>query len=225
MSFTFDERPSDSPYVEVIWRTESERAGSFISTAVIHSEMVVTRYQGHLSLTVRGPETKATEAAIPPDAEFLGIRLKLGTFMPHMPNINLVDAPAIFPAAASKSFWLKGSAWEIPDFDNADTFIDRLVREGLLTHEPIVDAALQGQLPDLSLRSVQRRFLRATGLTHGLVVQIERAQRAMKLLQQGVSILDTVDQAGYADQPHLTRALKRLVGQTPAQILKVNTLG
>jgi len=80
-------------------------------------------------------------------------------------------------------------------------------------------------LPDLSLRSVQRRFLRATGLTHGLVVQIERAQRAMKLLQQGVSILDTVDQAGYADQPHLTRALKRLVGQTPAQILKVNTLG
>jgi hypothetical protein len=37
-------------------------------------------------------------------------------------------------------------------------------------------------------------------------------------LQQGVSILDTVEQAGYFDQPHLTRSLKYLIGQTPAQI-------
>jgi AraC-like DNA-binding protein len=37
-------------------------------------------------------------------------------------------------------------------------------------------------------------------------------------LRQGVSILDTVEQAGYADQPHLTRSLKRLIGQTPAQL-------
>jgi hypothetical protein len=34
------------------------------------------------------------------------------------------------------------------------------------------------------------------------------------------SILDTVDLAGYADQPHLTGSLKRYMGQTPAQILR-----
>jgi methylphosphotriester-DNA--protein-cysteine methyltransferase len=38
-------------------------------------------------------------------------------------------------------------------------------------------------------------------------------------LQQGVSILDTIQQAGYYDQPHLTRSLKRFIGQTPAQLL------
>jgi AraC-like DNA-binding protein len=43
---------------------------------------------------------------------------------------------------------------------------------------------------------------------------------ATHLLQQGVSILDTVEQAGYFDQPHLTRSLKYLIGQTPAQILQ-----
>lgn len=48
--------------------------------------------------------------------------------------------------------------------------------------------------------------------------EIERTRYAMTLLQQGASILDTVYQAGYFDQPHLTRALKRFVGQTPAQI-------
>ena len=221
MSFIFKGRPSDSPFVEAIWSTQSDQADSFISTAATQCSMVVTEYRGHLSLTVRGPETKASEAAIPPDAQFFGINFKLGTFMPDFPAINLVDTQSIFPPAASRSFWLKGAAWEIPNFDNADVFLDRLARQGLLTREPLVDAALKGQLPDVSLRSVQRRFLRATGLTHGFVVQIERAHRALALLQKGASILDTVDEAGYADQPHLTRSLKRLVGQTPAKILKI----
>ncbi|MEZ4678761.1 MAG: helix-turn-helix domain-containing protein [Caldilineaceae bacterium] len=69
------------------------------------------------------------------------------------------------------------------------------------------------------MRSVQRRFRHVTGLTQGQVSQIERARLAVALLQQGVSILDVVDLAGYADQPHLTRSLKRFAGQTPAQIL------
>jgi AraC-like DNA-binding protein len=38
------------------------------------------------------------------------------------------------------------------------------------------------------------------------------------LLRQGVAIFDTAEQAGYADQPHLTRSLKRLIGLTPAQL-------
>jgi methylphosphotriester-DNA--protein-cysteine methyltransferase len=37
-------------------------------------------------------------------------------------------------------------------------------------------------------------------------------------LQQGASIPDTIIQAGYFDQPHLTHALKRFIGQTPVQI-------
>lgn len=68
------------------------------------------------------------------------------------------------------------------------------------------------------MSTIQRRFLRATGLTQGAVRQIERARYATSLLQQGVSIPDTVLKAGYFDQPHLTRALRHLVGQTPAQI-------
>lgn len=92
------------------------------------------------------------------------------------------------------------------------------MREGLLARDPVVDALLEGHLKDRSPSTIQRRFLRATGLTQSAARQIERARYAMSLLQQGVSILDTVEQAGYFDQPHLTRSLKYLVGQTPAQI-------
>jgi AraC-like DNA-binding protein len=221
MKFVFEERPSDSPFVEAIWRTQSEGAGTFTSLAATHSELVLSKCRGKLTFTVRGPETKATSAYCSVEGEFFGIILKLGTFMPHLPPGILLDRnDRDLPEATGNSFWLHGSVWQLPDYDNADTFVDRLVREGLLVHEPVVDAMLQGYVQDLSMRSIQRRFLHATGLTHGAVCQIERARYALTLLQQGVSILDTVELAGYADQPHLTRSLKHLVGQTPAQIIR-----
>jgi AraC-like DNA-binding protein len=220
MKFIFEERPSDSPFVEAVWRTQSEDAGTFMSVAGIKWQIVVMKQYGKSTLTVRGPETKASLAGCPEDAEFFGINFRLGTFMPHLPTSELVDVGIDLPEGAGKTFWFHGSAWEMPNFENVDTFIDRLERNELLVHEPVVDAALQGQLSDLSLRSVQRRFVRATGLTHGALCQIERAQQAATLLAQGRSILDTVELAGYADQPHLTRSLKRFVGRTPAEILR-----
>ncbi|MBE7556274.1 MAG: helix-turn-helix transcriptional regulator [Anaerolineales bacterium] len=221
MNFVFDERPSDAPFVEKIWRTRSERSGSFISAAASQWEMVVTRYQGKTTFTVRGPETKASPADYPADTEFFGIIFKLGAFMPHLPLIKLLDRnDATLPEASSQSFWLHGSAWQFPDYENADTFVTRLVRKELLVQEPVVEAVLQNRPLELSLRSVQRRFLHATGLTRGTLDQIERAHQAMALLEQGGSIADAVYQAGYADQPHLTRSLKHFIGQTPAQILR-----
>jgi len=223
MNLIFEERPSDSPFVETVWRTHSESAGSFTSRSASQGEIVVRRYQGKTTLTVRGPETKATPAHYPADAEFLGIILKLGAFMPHLPPRVLRNRrDATLPEATSTSFWLIGSAWHFPDYENADTFVIWLVRDNLLVRDPVVDAVLQGRSEEVSLRSVQRHFLRATGLTHSTVHQIERARYATALLEQGVSILDTVGQAGYFDQPHLTRSLKHFMGVTPAQMTRLS---
>jgi AraC-like DNA-binding protein len=184
-----------------------------------HWEMVVTRRNGTTLLTVRGPETRATPLHCPADGEWLGIRFRLGTVMPHLPASRLVDGAVNLPDAGSRSFWLHHSAWQFPDYEDADTFVDRLVRDDLLVRDLVVQAALQDQPKDLSLRTAQRHFLRTTGLPHSAVRQIERARFATTLLQQGRPILDVVYEAGYFDQPHLTRSLKYLIGQTPAQIL------
>lgn len=215
-----EERLSDSPFVERIWRSHSEGADPFISIAECRWEMVVTRRQGKITMILRGPETRATLLGdCPEEGEWLGIRFKMGTVIPHLPASKLLDGTLTLPEATSHSFWLHGSAWQFPDYENADTFVERLVREGHMVREPAVDAVLQGHLPDLSLRSVQRRFLQVSGVTQSAARQIERARYATLLLQQGVSIPDTVYQAGYFDQSHLTRALKHFIGQTPAQIM------
>jgi AraC-like DNA-binding protein len=221
MFIIFEDRPSDSPLIERVWRCHSERAGTFHSMAASHWEMVVTRHQGKAFLTIRGPETKATSADCPAEGEWVAIRFKLGTFMPMLPARNLRDRRDVnLPQETSRSFWLNGSTWEYPDFENAEIFVKRLVREGMIAVDPTVDSALHGRPRELSIRSAQRHFLQATGITHSAIRQIERARYATNLLTQGVSILDTVYQAGYFDQAHLTRSLKYLIGQTPAQIMR-----
>lgn len=223
MDLICDERPSDSPFVETIWRSHSEHDITFISMAEIHCGVVVMKHEGKAILTVRGPETGPTHAFCPADAEFFGIQFRAGAFMPNLPARIVMDRHDVnLPEASRKSFWLNGSAWQFPDYENADTFVGRLVRDGLLVYDPVIGAALNGQPAGMSLRTVQRRFLQATGLTHDLMYQIERARHATTLLKQGLPILDTVDQAGYFDQSHLTRSLKHFIGLTPAQIMDQN---
>jgi hypothetical protein len=201
----------------------SERAGTFLSIAATHWEMVVTQHKGKTTLTVRGPETKAATLDCPAEGEWLGIRFKLGTFMPRLPARNLLDRRDVtLPEATDRSFWLNASAWEYPDFENAEIFVNRLVHDGLIAVDVAVDASLQGHRQELSIRSAQRHFLQATGMTQSTIRQIQRARHATNLLKQGVSILDTVHETGYFDQAHLTRSLKYFIGQTPAQIIRAD---
>jgi AraC-like DNA-binding protein len=226
LKFAFDTRPANSSLVEIVWHTHSERPGTFTSVAASNWEMVITTFGGKIMITARGPETKASQADFPADAEFFGITFKLGTFMPHLPIKTLLDKQdATLPEASSNSFWLCGSAWELPTFENADVFVDRLIRQGILVRDPVVEAAIQGHTPHMSIRSLQYRFLQATGLTHKTIQQIERARSAVSLLERGTAISVAAFELGYFDQAHLSNSLKRFVGSTPAQIAQKSTVG
>ncbi len=221
MLFTIEDRLSDSPFVDRIWRAQIERTGFLNSIAMSGWEMVVSRYQDKMYMTVRGPETRATLLPVTTvGTEFFGIRFKVGTVMPHFPASSLVDEDVNLPDASGKSFWLNGAAWQFPNYENADTFLNRLEREGLLARNPVIETTLRGQLKELSVRTARRHFQRTTGLSQSTIRQIERARYATVLLQEGMSILDVVHDAGYYDQPQLTRALKYYIGQTPTQIIQ-----
>jgi hypothetical protein len=221
MFLTIEHRASDSPFVERIWTAQSERAGEFLSVVAGHWEMVVTRLHGQAFLTVRGPETRATPVDCPADGNWVGIRFKLGTFWPAFLPGTLRDRRDVaLPGASARSFWLNGSSWEYPTYENADTFVARLVRKGVIGRDPIVDAVLDGGGHALSVRSAQRRFARATGITYAAYRTIERARYATNLLRTGVPIIDVVHRAGYFDQPHLTRSIRYLIGQTPSEVAR-----
>lgn len=188
--------------------------------------MVLLRLYGKAQLLVVGPWTSSGVITYTAGAELLWIQFKLGAFMPHLPVRDYRDVETILPGAASQSFWLKGSAWQYPDYENVETFVSRLAREEVLVRDPVVDTALRGHpQEEISSRTVRHRFLQATGVTQGQIRQMKRAQQALVLLEQGVPILDAVFEAGYFDQPHLTRSLKRFTGYTPAQITHLRNSG
>ncbi|MBF6595873.1 MAG: helix-turn-helix transcriptional regulator [Thermaceae bacterium] len=219
MSILLEERWLDSPYVETVIQGHTASAGFSIRPAEPRWHMVITKYQSTARFLIVGPWETSGRIAYPEGAEILWIRFKLGTFIPHLPLKTFLNTETTLPEAPGKRFWLKGSAWQLPNLENADTFVDRLVRTDVLANDPVVSAALQNQLPEISPRTLRHRFLQATGLSQNHIRQVERAKRAEVLLRQGVSISDTGYQLGYFDQPHLTRSLKQWIGHTPAQIV------
>ena len=217
----FEDRASDHPFVEKVWRCRSDRAGTFLSVAANSFEMALTKLAGKTFLTLRGPETAATSINCPAEGEWVCIRFKAGAFMPHFLPGSLRDHRDVtLPPATRHSFWLNGSALDYPGFHNAESFVNRLAKSGILCRDPIVENALLRRPRELSLRSEQRHFLRSTGVTYATFRQIERARSATILLKEGVSILDVVSRLGYFDQAHLARSLRRFIGETPVRIMQ-----
>lgn len=62
-----------------------------------------------------------------------------------------------------------------------------------------------------------RVFREAVGLPPHAYLDQVRVERAKGLLSAGLPIARAAAEAGFADQSHLTRRFKRLVGVTPGQ--------
>jgi Helix-turn-helix domain len=221
MAYSFEEIATDSPYTRAIFRMRFECDGSFMTNADGSADLLLVQHHNETRLLVNGTRTKAARIFYKKDMEFVGIRLEVGTFLPKLPAAALLDSATELRAATAQSCWLHDTMLPLPDFETMDAFVERLTRYGLIARDETVEAALQEQPHPKTLRSVQRHFLKTTGMTQRYVGKVERALQAGTLLRQGVSIADTLYQVGYFDQAHMTRALKHLLGYTPAQLSSV----
>jgi hypothetical protein len=209
----FEHRESASPCVERVWRSRSLAPEGMISIARAEWDLVFWETPDGIGAGVRGPETIATKAPVPEHAEFLGIRFTLGTLLSDRPASMLVDRFFDLPRTASRRFVVDGLRLRMPEYDNAEDLVDRLVRAGRITHAPLERAT-----GAVTTRTQERRFAAATGMTRGAVRQITRAQHAATQLQAGTSPLAVVHDLGYFDQPHLARSLRRFVGATATEL-------
>jgi hypothetical protein len=189
-----------------------------MSEAAAHWEMIVIRSERPTCLMIRGAETRATIANCPEGSSLTIIRFRPGTFMPHLPMTYLVDQEIIAKSAGKNTFWLGSNVYEYPTFENIEVFADKLVKTGQIAKDEIVTNSLAGNPPPVSLRHVQRRFHASTGMSFDKIRQINRIDKIVESLSKGSSIMDAVLLGEYADQPHLTRALKHYRGYTPAQL-------
>jgi hypothetical protein len=212
LRFEHRDTEADASIVDRVWRTRSDTPDTMTSAARTSCQLILTRTRGRLLASVRGPETTATTAPVPPDAEFLGIRFALGAALRTHPVASIVDGCATLPVTDSDRIVINGEDWEAPTYENAEHFVRRLQGAGLLVRSQLVEA---GHPEDhRSPRTLQRRYRASTGLSRTAVTQIDRANAAATMLRDGLEWRAVVATLGYFDQAHLAHALRRYVGHT-----------
>jgi hypothetical protein len=214
----FSTRRSDSPWVDTVWTCTSDRVTTMTSVAGPRWGLVFWEQAGQAFASVTGPESRTGTAPVPEGARFTGIDFAVGTSLRVAPMPTLVDGGIPLPDTTRRTFRLDGARWETPDPDDAEALVDHLVRSGTVVRDRLVADVLRGHHPDVSDRTVERRFRAATGLTRGAVRQIERARTAADLLAAGALPGDVVAKLDYFDEPHLARALRAYIGRTAGQL-------
>ncbi len=213
-----EHRPSSSPYIERVWRSRSSDVAWMLSVANPRLGLAFCYRRGEFIAAVTGPELIGSRVELPTDATFFGIDLALGMFLPHLSAAQLLDRQVFIPDVSGRSFYLAGSHWPHPDYDTAEAFVHRLVREEILRRDRLIIDITKGASPDLSTRTVQRRFLATTGVTRVAARQMDRARAAAILLGEQASPADVIAELGFHDESHLHRSLRRFIGRTTSEL-------
>ncbi|TCK22914.1 helix-turn-helix domain-containing protein [Pseudonocardia endophytica] len=220
MGLTIETLGGDIPMVHRVWSARCDATTVLTSVAKSSSMIAFARSRDGTTVHLRGPETAATRLTCEEGWEFFGVEFRVGAYVPLFPPCGLLDLnDALLPTPSGNRILLGDHDWEMPDEQNVDVFVGRLVRAGLLFFDPLVDEIRHGERPPaLSERSAQIRFRRAVGVSRRKLVSIEQARQAARLLATGQPIADVVVAAGYYDQPQLTRAVRWATGHTPAEL-------
>lgn len=150
--------------------------------------------------------------------EILAIGFKASSYMSLMPGEDMRDQGVMLETIGRDRFWLGTDVLEIPTFETVDRFVQKLLRHSIVEDNTVVASVVAGHPMAMSERTMQRHFLKTTGVTYKTFTQIERAQKAVALLQQGRPAADVAFALGYSDQPHLIRSIKAIMGHSPRQI-------
>lgn len=213
----FQHRSADSNLIERAWTSRSGDTSRMTSVARAHWDFVFWEGPDGRHAGIQGPESMASEAPVPPQTEFVGVRLALGVLIPKLPPSQLVDR---FVALPVDGRWLHlgGERFAIPSYAQAEDFVALLVAKGLL-----VVAEQPGERA--TERTRQRHHLNAIGLSRRTVQQITRAQDAAVRLQSGEPPAAVAQDAGYFDQPHLARSLRRFIGPSATELARSDSTG
>jgi len=217
MTFEYEEKPSRSRFVDIIWRTHDTSDGTYLAAADACWDMIFIRSVHGNRVLLSGPSSKITPVPYRAGNRNVGIRFHRGTFLTHVPASAMLDTTESLPMPDDENFLLAGLEFALPTFDAVDDLVADLERLDLLSDDPVAMAAIRGQAPAASQRSVQRHVASATGLSATRIRQIVRARTAAERLMRGDPVLDVAHDLGYSDQAHLTRDVKRLTGFTPGQ--------
>ena len=215
------ERVADSPLVASIRRVRYRASTRETVLPDGSWDLLFMRQAGGPLIVVQTGQIAAPlQAEHQAGDEMLVVAFKPEVYLPRLPGQQTFQRGVSRPVERDRSFWIDSDRLEVPSFDNVEQLVAAMARKGLIERDLVVARALQGASLRLDERSIQRHFAAVTGLSFKGFQQIARAREAARLLLSGRSPAQVAAELAFTDQSHLTHSLKRLLGQTPAQLAK-----
>lgn len=210
-------RPSDSPLVRAVTKWEIGDGDRTMASPDGCWDLVIMRTELGRTIMLTGQTTRAVPLSFAPGDEILTVSFPPGAYLAAVSATELVNSAVALPRVGTR-FQLGSDYVEIPTFENVEEFIRALTRKDLLQQDELVASYFTDRPLAASPRSVQRHFIRTTGLTRYDFHQIMRARAAAEFLQKGVPAAEVAYRLGYADQAHLARSLKSILGRRATEI-------
>ncbi|MGV3574936.1 MAG: helix-turn-helix domain-containing protein [Devosia sp.] len=207
-----------SPLVQSVTHTIFSSDGSTLMQPDGCWDFVILKSAAGTTVLRTGLTTSAVTHQFSAGDEILSVSFKPSSYMSLMPGERMRDEGVVLSNIGRDRFSLGSDVLEIPTFDTVDRFVAKLLSNGIVEDDSLVASVVSGHPLAMSERTMQRHFLKTTGLTYKAFTQIERAQKALKFLQQGRPAADVAFALGYADQPHMIRSVKAIMGLTPGQL-------
>ncbi|WP_188190853.1 helix-turn-helix transcriptional regulator [Nonomuraea sp. SYSU D8015] len=226
----YEERPPGSDLagrIACVWHQVSETD----TTHLVVPDACVDLIWGPDGLFVAGPDTGPVPTPMAAGDTFVGIRFKpgaVGDFF-GVPLHELRDQRvplSALPGLPIDESCAPQPGWRLEAMRAAVR--RRLTGSGSV--EPATFAMVQAlragrAVTDvawdlgLSERQLHRRSVTAFGYAPKTLQRIVRFQRALRLARAGVPLADVAAEAGYTDQAHLSRDVKRLSGVPMGRLL------
>lgn len=206
-------RSSPNPLIDRIWHTENITDGVYIATPDCAWDLLTLQLpDGSRRMMLAGQQTKYVNVPYVAGSSAVVISFTASAYLAGFKGDELVDATLMLPSDDLGRFILLDHAFDFPEYDTAEELVVSMVGAGILKQDDVVASVLEGHPKAMSSRTMQRHFHQVTGMSRKTLDKIRRAQDAVKMLQAGTVTADVAAEVGYADQPHLTKDLKKIMG-------------
>jgi AraC-like DNA-binding protein len=245
----YEERPPApelASFVDSLWCQQIASGGEAQYSQRVLPDGCVDALWRDGVLCVAGPDTRWRMEKVPAGSSIVGVRFRPGTARLLFGDIpasevrdQQVELADLWGArqvrelterlGEAESLWaaadlLQGAVLaRLPHTSEVDPMVRAAVR--LLNAPRPAPVTVVADRFGLSERQLRRRFVAAVGYGPKALEGVLRLRRAIRLSEttsEDGARLRTADvamEAGYADQPHMTREMRRLAGMTPGELL------
>jgi AraC-like DNA-binding protein len=217
-------RTSFHPWIDRVWQSVCLSDGVYKATPDGSWDLILSVAPDGQSLVfLTGQATEPVEVPYSAGEHSVVISFAAHVYLKRDKEVR-TGAVLRFLEVEGDSFVLDDIELPLPTFLNAEELTDMMVAAHLLQSDDVVARAFTETPKAASKRSVQEHFKKTTGITQKDFQLIRRAQEAVRRLKAGEMPAAVAVDLGYADQPHMIKSVKKIMGSLPSNLDSVHKI-